>query len=136
MLNQSDIKLGTTVSFDLWPFALFGTTIKNAKVLALLDGPTAQQLGFDPIARHRQVYPTLPPGTTLDGYDKYYYLHVLLASGQKEAYGLPWIKSETFKEEVVRDILIRLNGVAPDKQNLIVRALAAIDQSIASIEEV
>lgn len=135
MLNQSDIVLGTTVTFDLYPFALFGTTIKNAKVLSLLDGPTAQQLGYDPRALHTQVYPSLPAGTP-DGYDKYFYLQVLLSSGQKAVYGLPWIKSETYKTEVVRDILLRLNGVTPEKQNLIIRALSAIDQPITSIEEV
>jgi hypothetical protein len=135
MLNQSDIVLGTTVTFDLYPFALFGTTIKNAKVLSLLDGQTAQQLGYDPRSLHVQVYPTLPPGTP-DGFDKYFYLQVLLPSGQRAVYGLPWIKSETYKTEVMRDIMIRLNGVTPDKENQIRRALANIDQPITSLDVV
>lgn len=135
MLNQSDIVLGATVTFDLYPFAIFGTTIKNAKVLSLLDAQTAMQLGHDCRALHLQVYPSLPAGTP-DDYDKYFYLQVLLPSGQKAVFGLPWIKSETYKTEVVRDIVIRLNGVSPDKQNMILRALANIDVPVASLEEV
>lgn len=133
MLEHSLIKLGSTVSFDLYPVQLLGTSIKNAKVLGILDAATTMQLGFDAVAQHSAVYPTLPPATP-NGYDKYHYLHLKLASGQKHFIGIPWIKEATWVEEMVRTIAIFIENVTPSQENTAVQALSANGLRVAKIE--
>lgn len=133
MLDTSQIKIDTTVSFDLYPAATLMASVKNARVLSVVNARTAMQLGFDAPAMHVLVYPTLPTGTP-NGYDKYQYVGLKLPSGQETFIGVPWIKAPTYVEEVIRDITLHLQGVSPEQQNRILQALSAIGQPVASIE--
>ncbi len=133
MLDQSIVKLGSTVSFDLWPVQVLGTSIKNAKVLGLFDASTAMQLGYDAPAQHVAVYPTLPSETPND-YSKYNYLYLKLASGQKTFIGIPWVKEATWVEEMVRTIAIFVENVTPSQENLAVQALSANGLRVAKVE--
>lgn len=133
MLDQSQIVLSSTVSFDLYPAHLLGTSIKNAKVLGLVDAATAQALGFDAPAVHAQVFVTLPPGTP-NAYDKYFYIHLKLASGQRSFIGLPWIKDDTYVEEMIRTVAFYVENISPDQQNLAVQALSAIGLKVSKTE--
>ncbi len=133
MLDQSLVKLESTVSFDLYPVQLLGTGIKNAKVLGIFNAATAMRLGFDAPAIHSAVWPTLPPGTP-NGYDKYHYLYLKLPSGQTTFIGLPWINETTYVEEMVRNIAIFIEGISPDQQNLAIQALSANGFTVAKVE--
>ncbi len=133
MLDQSKIKLESTVSFDLYPAHQLQAKVTNAKVLGIFTAATAQSLGFDAPALHVNVYPTLPPGTP-NKFDQYLYIYVKLANGEKTFYGLPWIKETTFKEEVIRTIAIYIDAISPDQQNLAVQALSAIGLTVAKVE--
>lgn len=133
MLDSSLIKIDSTVSFDLYPASTFMASVKNARVLSIVGARTAMQLGFDAPAYHAQVFPSLPPGTP-NAYDKYQYVGLQLASGQQTFIGVPWIKESTYVEETLRDITLRLQGVTPEQQTLIIQALSAIGQPVASIE--
>lgn len=133
MLDQSLVKLSSTVSFDLYPAAQLGTSLKNAKVLGLFDAATAMNLGFDAPAMHATVYPTLPPGTP-NGHDKYAYVYLKLPSGEKTFIGLPWIKESTYTEEMVRTVIFYVDNISPEQQNRAVQALSAIGLTVSKVE--
>ena len=133
MLNYQDIKLGSTVSFEFHPAALLGTGLKNAKVLGILDADSARQVGIDPVAMHANVFPQLPAGTP-NKYDGYYYLKVKTASGQVTAYGIPWIKDETFVEVEISSMRLTLENVAPADQSKVLEALAANGFTAVGVE--
>lgn len=133
MLEQSQVKLSSTVSFDLYPAAQLGTSLKNAKVLGIFDASTAMNLGFDAPAMHANVFPTLPPGTPND-HSKYAYLYLKLTSGEKTFIGMPWVKESTYVEEMVRTVLFYIDNISPDQQNLAVQALSAVGMSVAKVE--
>lgn len=133
MLDPSQIKIDTTVSFDLYPASTLMASVKNARVLSVVNARTAMQLGFDAPAYHILVFPTLPDGVP-NAFDKYQYVGLKLTSGQETFIGIPWIKASTYEVEVARDITLRLQNVSPDQQQRIVQALSAIGQPIAAIE--
>ncbi len=133
MLDQSQIKLDSTVSFDLYPAHQLQAKVTNAKVLGIFNAAVAQQLGYDAPAMHVSVYPTLPPGTP-NKFDQYLYVYVKLANGEKTFYGLPWIKDSTFKEEMIRTVAFYVDNISPDQENLAVRALSALGLTVAKVE--
>lgn len=123
MLTQSDITLNNTVSFDLWPAAILGTSIKGARVQGILDGDSAKAIE-DVISLHANVFPTLPPGT-INRYDGYLYLKLKLMDGKVRVIGLPWIKEETYVEANTQRLQITIDGVSDTDLNTIRQALAA-----------
>ena len=133
MLDQTQIKLESTVSFDLYPAHQLQSKVTNAKVLGIFNAAVAQTLGFDGPAMHVSVYPTLPPGVP-NGFDKYLYVYVKLSNGEKTFYGLPWIKESTFKEEMIRTVALYIDSISPDQQNLAIQALSAIGLTVAKVE--
>lgn len=133
LVDPSQIKIDSTVSFDLYPAATLMASVKNARVLSVVNARTAMQLGYDAPAYHAVVYPSLPPGTP-NAYDKYQYVGLKLPSGQETFIGVPWIKASTYVEESLRDITLRIQGVTPEQQTRIIQALSAIGHPVASIE--
>lgn len=133
MLDLSAIKLESTVSFDLYPAHFLGTSIKNAKVLGLVNAGMAMKLGFDAPANHAAVYPSLPPATP-NGFDKYQYLYLKLASGQEAFIGVPWIKEESYVEEMIRTVALFIENISPAQENLAVQALSALGLTVAKTE--
>lgn len=133
MLEQSQIQLESTVSFDLYPAHMLGTSIKNAKVLGIFNARIAMQLGHDAPAMHAIVFPTLPPGTP-NGYDKYMYLYLKLASGGQTFIGLPWIKESTYVVEMVRTVTLFIENISPDQQSLAIQALSGIGLTVSKVE--
>ncbi len=123
MLNVNDITLSSTVSFDLYPAAILGSSYQYAKVLAIIDADTAR-FWVDPIAMHANVYPTLP-GSTPNSPSEYYWLKLKLADGTITAIGIPWIKEETYVQHTTSTIRLTIENVEPDQRNQIVEALAA-----------
>lgn len=124
MATSDKLKLGSSVSLDLYPAAILGTGYTNAKVQAVVDMTTAKALGFDPEAMHVNVYPTLPPGTP-DDPRQYLYVKLLLQSGQSVIVGLPWIKEETIREIQFTTLAFKVQGVGPDDYEKVIKALAA-----------
>jgi hypothetical protein len=133
MLTQAQIVLESTVSFDLYPTAILGTAIKNAKVLSIVNAQTAMDLGHDAPALHAMVYPSLPPGTP-NSYDKYLYVYLKLTSGAKIFIGIPWIKESTYAEEMIRTVAFYIENINPGQQTQAIQALSAIGLTVAKTE--
>lgn len=123
MLTQSDVNIFSTVSFEVYPAQILGTGFHNAKVMGIIDADTARRW-IDPVAMHAAVYPTLPEGS-INQYDQYLYLKLLLANGQTTAIGLPWIRDDSYVVNEARRLQFIIENVTADDEPRIRRALSA-----------
>jgi len=101
----------------LYPSAIIGTQFSNVKVKAILDAESTFQW-IDPISRHANVYPTLPPGVPND-WRGYNYAKVELPDGQVTCVGLPWIDEGSIQIHVNTTIQVTLTNVEPTDLNRI-----------------
>lgn len=128
-----NLQLSAIYSFEVYPFAVYGTKFKNVKVLSVLDPNTAQALGLDIRARHAQVYPTLPASTPNDP-TKYNYVRLQLPSGETEIIGLPWIIENTIETVSLGKHFIEVDNSASTDTSKIVKALAANGIQVTKIQ--
>jgi hypothetical protein len=132
----SSLQPGQYVSFDVYPETILGNTYKRVRVAGILDAETAG-ITTDIVARHAQVYPSLPEGSAPDDPFGYNYLRIVHSAenGERsEVIGIPWIRPESvtttesqtltlfFAEVTAADInrilnAVRANGYPPTKIN-------------------
>lgn len=95
--------IGKTVTFSVFPTALYGNSIQRVKILAVggFDVATAFE---DAAAMHTAVYPTLPVSVADDPMS-YPWIVYADASGNRRIFGIPWIKDDTVIE-------VSINGTA------------------------
>lgn len=132
MLTQDQLPIGSVVSFDLWPAQIIGATIKNARVLAIVDGETARLWG-DARAMHAAVFPTLPAGVP-NRFDGYNYVRLQLQSNEKIVIGLPWIKDASLQLATVGRVQVILEGVSQTDYVRLTKALSSNGFNIGSID--
>lgn len=132
MSALSQLTIGSTVSFDVYPAAIIGSSFDDVKVLAILDMDTA---GFwiDPIALHINVKPSLPDGVPDDPQD-YQYLKLKHPNGNIEVIGVPWIREDTISHSQSGTLVITVDNVGPEDRDTIVRALSANGYRAASVK--
>jgi hypothetical protein len=128
----SKLALGSTVSFDVYPAGIIGSSFQDVKVLAILDMDTAADR-IDPVALHINVKPTLPPGTPDDPQD-YHYLKLKHPNGAIEIIGVPWIREETIVHSQSGTLVITVDNVGPEDRETISHALAANGYHAASVK--
>lgn len=133
MLTQEQLPIGAVVSFDLYPAQIIGASLKNAKVLAIVDGVTAKALGTDVAALHAAVYATLPVGVP-NRFDGYSYVRLKLTSGETVIIGLPWIKESTLLRAQVGRLNVVLEGMSEQDYSRLTKAMSANGFKIASID--
>lgn len=134
MINPRDIKLNSTVNFELYAPTILGNGLQNVKVLGIMDAETAALFGINPPLMHANVYAHLPPDTPND-FNGYPYLKVRLASGVTTAYGLAWIRDSSWQEVSVASLRLTIHGVQPEGRAIIKQALAANGFTAVNIEE-
>lgn len=120
-----------TVSFDVYPSAILGTSYKNVQVVSICTA--ADTTGYiDPAATHANVYTTLPPGTP-DDFTAYRYYKLKLPNGTITAVGEPWIRAETVEVVTSQTLTIVIPNVKTgdaEKWRLIALANNATDFTI------
>lgn len=84
---------GNVISFDVYPSNYLGT-FSHVRVEGVLSYDTAVRNGFDPVALHVRVSPTLPDDAPNNARD-YSYVVVRDRNNQIALIGLPWIKEST-----------------------------------------
>ena len=95
------ISIGDTISFQIYPSTIIGTTFTYCSIIAILDYATAQKF-IDVDTLHANVYPTLPDGVP-NNPSQYSYLKISLVSGQDAIVGVPWVnEGSTVKHEALR----------------------------------
>lgn len=81
------------VSFNTYAPAILGGRYDNVKVIGFPSYDSVRQY-FEPISRHRLVYPSLPTGVLNDP-SSYMYVELQKSDGTKFALGLPWIVEDS-----------------------------------------
>ena len=81
--------VGKIVSFSLYAPAVLGNGYNNVRIIGIVSAPVARTFD-DIVAKHSQVYGSLPPGTT-DNYTAYEYILIEDANGVTIPIGVPWV---------------------------------------------
>lgn len=125
--------IGGIYTFDTMAPALLGTTIENAKLLALLDYDVAAQ--FDNIdVRHASVRPMLPAGSAFDNPKNFSYLYLLTETGSRIVMAYPWIKEETISRKTNQAVVLTINDANANDAVKIRQMLALAGYHSVSIE--
>lgn len=114
---------GKTLSFDVYPGTVIGSTFSNVKVLAILDRDTAN-IWIDTAAMHVNVYPMLPNGVP-DDPSQYQYVKLQHPNGKISVVGIPWINESTIQVIEVGTLVITVDNVGVDDRERIINALNA-----------
>lgn len=119
-----DFVIKGVYSFNVYPVAVLGTAFENVTVMAVFDQETANAQGFDTVANHALVYPTLPPGSPNDP-SLYNYVKIRTPSGKTQILGLPWIIEDSVQTVQLGTISLKISNVNSSSQNKIRQILAA-----------
>ncbi len=126
--SLADLPTGSVVSFETYAPAVLGTSYKNCKVMSHLSAEDARALGSDVVARHANIYPSLPVGTPNDP-AAYMYVKVKLVSGKTDILGVMWIKKESITTRQPNRITVVLEDVGYDDVRNIQDILSAANYS-------
>ena len=111
--------LDDTVSFQVYPLAIYGDVFKNATPTDIVSAATARKFGTDTAAAHAAAYSYLPSGTVQDNPESYKWLVVTLFDGTQRVIGLPWIMINTITVVSQVNATIVISGIASgDIENL------------------
>lgn len=115
-MASSDLILGkfaldSTITFQVYPSALYGDVFNNAVPTDILSARSAVKYGIDPEAEHAKVYPTLPTGAAEDDARSYKWLLLQLEDGSERVIGLPWIKADTIVVVETVNATVTLPGI-------------------------
>lgn len=103
-------KLKASYSFNTFAPSILGTSVRNAKLMAIVDYEIAANY-TTPNTSHVSVYPYLPAGTP-NNPEKYTYLLFQLESGAKIVYANVWIDEKTIKESTSSTLTIVIENAA------------------------
>ena len=132
MLNLNQVRINSVVNFEYYGAAIMGAPVRGAKVLAILDADSAAMF-INPMLMHANIKPFLPTNAP-SKYTDYSYLKLKLADGTVTAVGLPWVRGETWEEVSVSSMRFTVPNVPPEKQQVILRALAANGFTAVDVE--
>lgn len=87
-----------------------GKRYKSLKFVAILDGLTAVQLGFDAPAEHQQHIGSVPPGIPND-WKAYKYAKFMDVENNPIYLGIPWIVPSSVKEVDNSPYIFTVRGI-------------------------
>lgn len=128
----ADLPIGSVVSFDTYAPAVLGTNYKNCTIMSHLDARDAQALGSDVLARHTNIYPSLPSGTPNDPYS-YFFVKVKLLNGNYDYLGVCWVRKETITSRQVNRGIFTVEDIGADDVQRITDILSAADYSKVTV---
>lgn len=129
-----NLQIGKIYTFNTFAPSILGTTIKNAKLKAILDYESATKIEAV-ILKHRSIFPLLPSGT-IDNPESYTYYHFLSESGDKIIIAEPWIVESTVEIIEHINLQVTLPGVSLSDTSRIRDALNAMGYSNYSIKQI
>lgn len=107
-------KLKSNYSFNTHAPSILGTSVRNAKLIAILDYEVAASF-TTPNTSHANIFPHLPAGTP-NNPQKYTYLLFQMESGDKVVYANVWIDEQTLRETTTSTITVVIeNAVSGDE---------------------
>lgn len=129
-----NLQIGKTYTFNTFAPSILGTTIKNAKLKAILDYESVNKIEAV-ILKHRSIYPLLPAGT-IDNPESYTYYHFQSESGEKIVIAEPWIVESTIEVVEHINLQITLPGVSLTDSVRVRNALNAMGYTNYTIKQV
>lgn len=127
-----DIQIGQRFSFEVYPTAILGNGFKDVVLEVIMGARAALSFGEDLQSIHRNVYPTLPPGTPNDPF-QYSYVRVLMPSGEYQNIGIPWIRPDSIIASSSRKLTLSFLDTTPTDRDRIMLALAAINKTPSAV---
>lgn len=82
--------IGKTLSFD----TVAGEKLKNLKLVSLPDASTLLELGIDVVAKHKEYLPYIANPKPVS-HTAYLYAKFVDTNGNRQYYGIPWIKESS-----------------------------------------
>lgn len=120
----SEIKVGQTISFSIYPSSYIGLDFTRVKVDAAFSAQVAGLLGLDVMGMHAAVYPSLPTNTPNDPL-QYTYYQVILQSGNKTIIAGEWIMADTLTVDSVSPLTLYWSNVSATEKQRIINAVTA-----------
>lgn len=127
-MQYSDLEVGQRVSFELYPSHIYGSTFNNVTITAFLDHGLANALGFDVIAAHQMVYPSLPEGSINDP-TQYNYVRIQNTNGEYQIIGIPWIRESTINISNGKVLTLIFQDINETRKDRIIAAVKAINET-------
>lgn len=89
-------------------------------------------MGFDILAQHALVYPSLP-SSTVNNPSKYKYLRIKLPSGATQIIAMEWINPATLESVNMGSFTVVIDNTSSSRQQKLLDTLAANNFPVKSI---
>lgn len=123
MVSFSSIAIGSRITFELYPSAVFGYRMENVIFEGHVSPAVAIALGEDIQALHASVYNTLPVNTP-DNPQQYNYIRVRNAEGKTHMIGEPYIREGSLIINDGRTLILTFEQISQTQVDRIFSALA------------
>lgn len=133
MATLQEIPIGTKISFELYPAAQYGNNYQNVTLKTTMDADTARGLGFDIIAAHLAVYPSLPAGATPNDATQYNYFRIAFDNGDTQILGVPWIRAGSLSVHNGKDLTLTFLDIDETRKERILAAVKAQNENPNSV---
>lgn len=135
MTGNGLFEIGKRYSFNTYSSGQLPYNVENVKIVSMLDGYTAERLGYNVATKHAQVYAGLPhEAPVTKEFDSQYYFEVEYDSGARDVFGYYWINHGTITRMTKSAVTIKLSDVAPDQIAALRETLSANGFVIESIK--
>ncbi|AEH03473.1 hypothetical protein AVT69_gp047 [Pseudomonas phage PhiPA3] len=131
-IDIQTVPIGTKISFELYPSSQYGNNFQNVTLAATMDSRLAQKLGFDPIAAHQNVWPSLPSGVPNDA-TQYNYFQVDFDNGSSQILGIPWIRADSLTIHNGKTLTLVFEDIDETRKDRIIKAVKAQNENPSSV---
>lgn len=106
-------ELGSRYSFQLTGGAILPLNIKNVKVTSILNGRTAERLGYNVATKHEMLYPLLDQTRFTRNFLDQEYVEVEYDNGQTDCFAESWIVEGTIQRLTKQRYVIVIKDIEP-----------------------
>lgn len=119
-----EVQIGQKLSFDVYPVSVLGNAFDNVLLEGIISARAAMQYGFDIVALHANIAPSLPDPKPADAF-QYNYIRIQLVSGEFNVLGIPWINQSTIEIQGGGKFTLTFDDTSPQDRDRIVLALSS-----------
>lgn len=135
MIKTGLFEIGKRYSFNTYSSGQLPYNIENVKIVSMLDGMTAERLGYNVATKHAQVYAGLPHDAPITKeFTSQYYYEVEYDNGNRDVFGHYWINHETIQRMTKSTVTVILADIEPDQITALRETLSANGFIIDSIK--
>lgn len=133
---ESLFRMGERYSFETISGSVLPLNITNVKILSILNGGTAERLGYSVATKHAQIYPIASSENVFVQKDflKQQYIEVEYENGQRDAFGEWWIRTDSITPITDTRYIAIFDQVTPELATALPAILAANGVKLLSLE--